>query len=125
MVLTIILSSMICAGILYVCIQVWNLSMDGILGVRLGLRNKFKVIDGWHERQMSSGLELDENDLTIDSMNQLANESMQDLEYYQTVWKFHEHTVKTLQQYHQTVCNGTHSPWWRHESDAFFLLNWK
>ena len=34
---------------------------------------------------MSSGLELDENDLTIDSMNQLANESMQDLEYYQTV----------------------------------------
>ena len=34
---------------------------------------------------MSSGLELDENDLTIDSMNQLANESMQDLEYYQSV----------------------------------------
>ena len=55
------------------------------VGVRLELRNKFKVIDGWHERQMSSGLELDENDLTIDSMNQLANESMQDLEYYQSV----------------------------------------
>ena len=75
---------------------------------------------------MSSGLELDENDLTIDSMNQLANESMQDLEYYQSVWKFqYEHTVKTLQQYHQIVCNETYSPWWRHESDAFFLLNWK
>ena len=35
---------------------------------------------------MSSGLELDESDLTIDNMNQLANESMQDLEYYQSVW---------------------------------------
>ena len=35
---------------------------------------------------MSSGLELDENDLTIDSMNQLANESMEDLSYYQSVW---------------------------------------
>jgi len=34
---------------------------------------------------MSSGLELDENDITIDSMNQLANESIEDLEYYQPI----------------------------------------
>ena len=27
----------------------------------------------------------DESDLTIDNMNQLANESIQDLEYYQSV----------------------------------------
>ena len=38
---------------------------------------------------MSSGLELDENDITIDSMNQLANESIEDLEYYQPIWTFH------------------------------------
>ena len=38
---------------------------------------------------MSSGLELDGNDITIDSMNQLANESIEDLEYYQPIWNFH------------------------------------
>ena len=34
----------------------------------------FKVIDGWHERQMSSGLDiqLNETDLSADNMNQLG-----------------------------------------------------
>ena len=45
-----------------------------------------KVIDGWHERQMSSGLDIlsvNETDLSADNMNQLANESIEELEYYQ------------------------------------------